>query len=117
MFLIQNQHFRRNNALLESVVDLEFLDELLDKAGLKVDATTRQQLTEQKIEVIVEAKRCLSNIYLQCCRAQDFALENDTLPAILQQTTKYNENQIPASIISFDMKLLFLVTAKRPEAR
>lgn len=110
--------FTRNKPLLESVVDLEFLDHLLSKSGLKVDdGKTRQNLNTEKIEVILEAQRCLSNIYLQCSRAQDFALENDTLPGILQQTTKYNESQVSSQIISFDMKILFLVTATRPEAR
>ena len=46
-----------------------------------------------------------------------FSIENDTLPGILQQTTKYNESQVSSQIISFDMKILFLVTATRPEAR
>jgi hypothetical protein len=69
------------------------------------------------IAAILEAQRCLSNIYLQCSSAIDFALENDTLPGIMLQTTKYKELKIPSPIISFDMKLLFLVTAQRPEAR
>ena len=57
------------------MVDLEFLDHLLHKSGLKVDdGKTRQNLNAEKIEVILEAQRCLSNIYLQCGRAQDFAL-------------------------------------------
>ena len=109
--------FRRNKPLLESVVDLDFLDHLICKAGLKLNNSIRQNLNETKIETILEAQRCLSNIYLQCSRAQDFALENETLPGILQQTTKYTETQVPSSIISFDMKILFLVTATRPEAR
>ena len=71
----------RNKPLLESVVDLEFLDHLLSKSGLKVDdGKTRQNLNTEKIEVILEAQRCLSNIYLQCSRAQDFALGKNKKP-------------------------------------
>ena len=66
---------------------------------------------------IKEAQRCLSNIYLQCHRALDLALNNDTLSGVMQQTTMYREYKIPADIISFDIKILFLITAQRTESR
>ena len=56
-------------------------------------------------ERILEAQRCLSNIYLQCHKSQDLALNNQTLPGVLHQVTKYKEHQVPPPIISFDMKI------------
>ena len=93
------------------------LDELLVKAGISSDNDTRKDLTNDKVERILEAQRCLSNIYLQCHKSQDLALNNQTLPGVLHQVTKYKEHQVPSPVISFDMKILFLITAQRPEAR
>lgn len=45
------------------------------------------------------------------------ALNNATLPGVMQQTTMYREYKIPAAIISFDIKILFLITAQRTESR
>ena len=66
---------------------------------------------------ILEAQRCLSNIYLQCHKAQDLALSNDTLPGIMYQTTQYKDLLVPPPIIAFDMKILFLITAQRTQSR
>lgn len=110
--------FRRNKALLDFAVDKDILDELLTKAGINLGNEVRKDLSKGNVkEVVLEAQRCLSNIYLQCSRAQDYALENDTLAGIMQQTIRYKTWQTPSQIICFDMKLLFLVTAQRPEAR
>ncbi len=95
----------------------ELLKTLLEKAGLAVTSNVRNDNSEANVEIMLEAQRCLSNIYLQCSRAQNFALENETLPGIMQQTTKYKEYKTPPSIVCFDMKLLFLITAQRPEGR
>ena len=103
--------------MLNSVINDEFLDELLVKAGISTDEEARKDLVDAKIDIILEAQRCLSNIYLQCHKAQDLALNNSTLPGIMQQVTKYKDHQVPPQIVSFDMKLLFLITAHRPEAR
>ena len=112
--------YSRNKLLLESMVDLEFLDILLEKSGLNVNnKNTRQNLkNEENTEVILEAQRCLYNIYLQCKIAQDYLLKNHTLSGILQQTTKYEEFQVPLEIIFFDMRIfMFLVSATNPEER
>ena len=112
--------YSRNKLLLESMVDLEFLDILLEKSGLSVNnKNTRQSLkNEGNTEVILEAQRCLYNIYLQCKIAQDYLLKNHTLSGILQQTTKYEEFQVPLEIIFFDMRIfMFLVSATNPEER
>ena len=112
--------YSRNKLLLESMVDLEFLDILLEKSGLSVNnKNTRQNLkNEENTEVILEAQRCLYNIYLQCKIAQDYLLKNHTLSGILQQTTKYEEFQVPLEIIFFDMRIfMFLVSATNPEER
>lgn len=103
--------------MLNSVINDEMLDELLIKAGISSDNDTRKDLTDDKVERILEAQRCLSNIYLQCHKSQDLALNNQTLPGVLHQVTKYKEHQVPSPIISFDMKILFLITAQRPESR
>ena len=106
---------------MESLVDLEFLDILLEKSGLIFtnNKNTRQNLkNEENTEVILEAQRCLYNIYLQCKIAQDYLLKNHTLSGILQQTTKYEEFQVPLEIIFFDMRIfMFLVSATNPEER
>lgn len=127
--------FARNKLLLESVVTEDLLDELLRHSAISTDTTVRKDLNEDKINSktalnfikkhvltfwvlgIKEAQRCLSNIYLQCHRAQDMALNNATLPGVMQQTTMYREYKIPAAIISFDIKILFLITAQRTESR
>ena len=103
--------------MLNSVINDEMLDELLVKAGISSDNDTRKDLTNDKVERILEAQRCLSNIYLQCHKSQDLALNNQTLPGVLHQVTKYKEHQVPSQVISFDMKILFLITAQRPESR
>ena len=101
------------------MVDLEFLDTLLEKSGLNVNnQTARQNLKDGGTEVILESLRCLYNIYLQCKIAQDYLLKNHTLSGILQQTTKYEEFQVPLEIIFFDMRIfMFLVSATNPEER
>lgn len=109
--------FTRNKNLLDDVVDAAFLDTLLHHAGIAVENSTRGNGHERNTEVILEALRCLSNIYLQCSRGQNFALENQTIPGIMEQMKKYKEFAVPPQVIGFDMKLLFLVTALRPEAR
>jgi len=109
--------FTRNKQLFESIINDEILDELLKQAGISNDTSVRKDLTPEKAAKIKEAQRCLSNIYLQCHRAQDFALNNDTLSGIMQQTTMYREYKIPPVIISFDIKILFLITAQRTESR
>ena len=109
--------YRRNKDLLNSVINDEMLDELLTKAGISTQDEARKDLNEQKTEEILEAQRCLSNIYKQCHKAQDLALNNSTLPGVMHQVTKYKEYQIPALIISFDMRILIFVTAYRPESR
>ena len=90
---------------------------MLVKAGISINEDARKDLVDAKIDIMLEAQRCLSNIYLQCHKAQDLALNNQTLPGIMHQVTKYKDHQVPPQIISFDMKLLFLITAHRPEAR
>ena len=44
-------------------------------------------------------------------------LENDIIAGIIHQVKRYKELQIPLSVMSFDMRLLFLVTAYFPESR
>ena len=109
--------FSRNKDLLNSVIDDELLDELLVKAGISTNDESRNDLKQEKIDCILEAQRCLYNIYLQCHKSQDLALNNQTLPGIIHQVTKYKDHGVPAQIISFDMKLLFFITAYRPESR
>ena len=101
------------------MVDLEFLDILLDKSGLNENnKTARQNLKDGGSEVILEAQRCLYNMYLQCKIAQDYLLKNNTLSRILQQTRKYEAFQVPLEIIFFDMRIfMFLVSATNPEER
>ncbi len=103
--------------MLESAVSTEMLDELLKQAGISLDETARKDLSQDDETRILEAQRCLSNIYLQCHKAQDMALVNDTLPGVMAQMTKYKEYKISPPIISFDMKILFLITAQRTESR
>ena len=110
-------HFRRNKSLLESVVSDELLEELLNRAGISTNPNVRKDLTNEKTARILEAQRCLSNIYLQSHKALDLALVNDSLPGVMTQTTKYREYQIPAIVISFDIRILFLITAQRTESR
>ena len=67
---------------------------------------------------IDESLRCLSNIYLQCAKSDAaLSLEKDIISGIIQQVKRYKELKIPLSVISFDMRLLFLVTAYFPESR
>jgi len=109
--------FTRNKQVIESIISDEILNELLKHAGISDDTSVRKDLTPEKASKIKEAQRCLSNIYLQCHRALDLALNNDTLSGVMQQTTMYREYKIPADIISFDIKILFLITAQRTESR
>jgi len=109
--------FTRNKQLFESIINDDILDELLNQAGISNDTSVRKDLTPEKAAKIKEAQRCLSNIYLQCDKAKNLALNNETLSGIMQQTTMYREYKIPPVIISFDIKILFLITAQRTESR
>lgn len=66
---------------------------------------------------ILEAQRCLQNMYFLSAKAQNFGAENSTIPSILLNSLSFKELQIPYNILGADMKILFLVTAQRPEAR
>lgn len=67
---------------------------------------------------IDESLRCLSNIYLQCAKSDAaLSLDKHIIAGIIHQSKRYKELKIPLSVISFDMRLLFLVTAYFPESR
>jgi len=56
-------------------------------------------------------------MYFLSTNAQNFGAENSTISSIFSNALSYKELQTPSEILAADMKILFLVTAQRPEAR
>lgn len=109
----------RNKSTVNSVLTSGHLEILLSHAGLMGDKSkaNRDDIDNRNLEGIGEALRCLSNIYLQSSCAQNYGVENSTIPSVIEQTKKYKELDLPHEIMSSDLKLVFLITAHRPEAR
>merc|ERR1719167_249922 len=120
----------RNRELMAQCVKKETLKLLLLRGGIitidefdtisteKNSPSVRENIKNRDIRAIDESLRCLSNIYLQCAKSDAaLSLEKDIISGIMQQSKRYRELKIPLSVISFDMRLLFLVTAYFPESR
>ena len=78
--------FSRNKPLLDDAVNKDLLKCLLQKAGLAPNSDVRKDASEANIEVVLEAQRCLSNIYLQCSRAQNFGKTGPSLKCAAAQS-------------------------------
>lgn len=109
----------RNKSLTNSVMTSARLDTLLSHAGLlgPESMSSRENKEKRDLNVIEEALRCLSNIYFQSFCAQNYGVENATIPSVIEQIKRYKELELPYEIMSSDIKLIFLITAHRPEAR
>ena len=110
----------RNRQLMAQVVKRETLELLLLHGGITSEEhlSVREDIEHRDIRAIDESLRSLSNIYLQCAKSDAaLSLENDIIAGIIHQVKRYKKLKIPLSVMSFDMRLLFLVTAYFPESR
>ncbi|KAB0800016.1 hypothetical protein PPYR_07896 [Photinus pyralis] len=89
---------------LDQLVTAGDLDLLLERGNLKSD---RYDCNDHS--VIVESLKCLCNIIYQSRVAATISSTNGSLEGIMNRSKKYKH--LPNDVKTFDMKLLFLITA------
>ena len=104
----------RNQVLVEKCLKKETLELLLSRAGIDAnehDNSIRNDTKHRNIEVILESLCCLSNIYLHCRTLEvTRSLEEKIISGIIGQSKRYRKVAMPLSVISFDMRLLNIIT-------
>ena len=101
---------------MNDLINTATITQLLAHSGI-VPMTKRETLNENSKMVINESQRCLNNLLLQSPAAQSLMAQSEALKGILEIVVKWKELELPHEMFVFDMKILFLVTALRPETR
>ena len=61
--------------------------------------------------VIIEAIKCLCNLFLNHRELAGRSTEIGLLPRLAERLQLHHENQLPRDIVYYDLRLLFLITA------
>ena len=111
----------RNSQIISSCIDKETLRLLITNAGVdtKVDTdSTRKRRKDCDATVIGESLKCLSNIYFQCRELEAVkSMEVEIVSGIANQAKQYKEQEMALIVISFDMRLLTIITSQSQESR
>lgn len=109
----------RNKEVVNAVLTKDSMDLLLKMAGFPVEGevSIRANVDHRDWDTILEASKCISNIYFQSNKAISMYSENQVISRVLRQTTNYDKYKVPLGVIEFDLKIFFLVTARSAEAR
>ena len=111
--------YRRNKDVVNKVLSRDFMDLLLTLAGFPAEegAPSSRQGDNVDWDTILEACKVTSNIYFQSTAAIGLCFANKAVDRIFRQTDAYRSHHVPKSVIEFDFKILFLITAHSEEAR
>jgi len=118
----------RNKDVVNSVLTKDTMDLLLGKAGLAAEGqlSARADVDDDQAkktegsdiwETVLEASKCISNIYFQCSRAIGLCADNQSVARIFAAMEHYVQYKVTRDVIEFDLKILFLITAHSQEAR
>lgn len=69
------------------------------------------------MDVVLESLKCLCNLVLSSPQAQALAAEARLVVRLAQRVGRHGESSFPHEVQLFDLRLLFLLTALRPEVR
>ena len=111
----------RNSQIITSCIDKETLTLLITNAGIDTKVDTESTRTCRKdcdATVIGESLKCLSNIYLQCRELEVVkSMEVEIVSGIANQAKQYKQQEISLIVISFDMRLLTIITSQSQESK
>ncbi|XP_049825743.1 synembryn [Aethina tumida] len=103
----------RDKTSLAKLASEKWLDLLKDHAKFTEKSI---QLTDDELQVTIEAEKCLCNIVFNNNNCAAKCSTNGTLDAIIERISRFKDIQYE-DIRFFDMKLLFILSAVRPEIR
>eukprot|EP00095_Tigriopus_kingsejongensis_P003037 maker-scaffold1070_size64748-snap-gene-0.14 protein:Tk03037 transcript:maker-scaffold1070_size64748-snap-gene-0.14-mRNA-1 annotation:"synembryn" len=106
----------REKTHLDDLIDESTINQLLKFTGIAPDLM-RKAMNDQTSPVIAEAQRCLHNLLLQSGVARAFCAKNETLPGVMNLVNSSRDLGIPPSMLMFDIKIAFLITALCQETR
>ncbi|CAH0560858.1 unnamed protein product [Brassicogethes aeneus] len=103
----------REKTLLNSLVSEEWLELFKRESRLGNEEFT---FNNENLKVALEAEKCLCNIVFNSISVASKCIQNGILENTLTRIKKFKEIQ-EDDIRFFDAKLLFIITAVRPESR
>jgi len=111
----------RNKDVVNKVLSREFMDSVLTLAGFpEEEAESPSSRADTSVDwgLILEACKVTSNVYHQSTAAINLCHATKAIQRIFKQVGQpYTQNSVPTSVIEFDLRILFLITAHSEDAR
>ncbi|XP_044747836.1 synembryn [Coccinella septempunctata] len=105
---------REKSCLNQFLREIDWLNLLKRFSGLH---DINREFTERSKILALEAQKCLCNLVFNSNKAAQECIENDILYNTNERIRLYSNSSYPEEMRFFDIKLLFIITAVRPEAR
>lgn len=111
--------FSRDKNELESLICEKWVLTLIERAGLFnfVDPEDTMDINMPAKEVVMEALKCLCNIAFNSEVARALCAHSSIAQGLVARLRSYKEIPFKDDIMLFDMKLLFILTALRPDIK
>ncbi|OWR53358.1 putative synembryn-A [Danaus plexippus plexippus] len=109
----------RDKNELESLICEKWVLTLIERAGLFnfVDPEDTMDINMPAKEVVMEALKCLCNIAFNSEVARALCAHSSIAQGLVARLRSYKEIPFKDDIMLFDMKLLFILTALRPDIK
>ena len=104
----------RDRSCLEPFTSRQSLQALASYAGIALEGSVPEPLD---MDVVLESLKCLCNLVLSSPVAQVLAAEARLVVRLAERVGLYHKNSFPHEVQFFDLRLLFLLTALRTDAR
>ncbi|VFV46807.1 synembryn-a isoform 2 [Lynx pardinus] len=104
----------RDRSCLEPFTSRQSLQALASYAGIALEGSVPEPLD---MDVVLESLKCLCNLVLSSPVAQVLAAEARLVVRLAERVGLYHKSSFPHEVQFFDLRLLFLLTALRTDAR
>uniref|UniRef100_A0A673T5J5 Synembryn n=1 Tax=Suricata suricatta TaxID=37032 RepID=A0A673T5J5_SURSU len=104
----------RDRSCLDPFTSRESLHALASYAGIALEGSVPEPLD---MDVVLESLKCLCNLVLSSPVAQVLAAEARLVVRLAERVGLYHKSSFPHEVQFFDLRLLFLLTALRTDAR
>ncbi|KAM8819443.1 chaperone Ric-8A [Rhynchonycteris naso] len=105
----------RDRSCLDSFTSRQSLQALAVYAGISITEGSVPELLD--MDVVLESLKCLCNLLLSSPCAQVLAAEARLVVRLAERVGLHQKSSCPHDVRFFDLRLLFLLTALRPDVR